>query len=237
MSGEVLRSKAHYVEARKEMRRRGIDCASSTLSRILRRLHLLGGVSVGDRVKSWDVLKTVQFIERSVPANGAVLDIGAFGSEVLSVLHRLKYTALTGIDLNPKIAHMPYPHAIRYMVGDLMKTPFSDGSFDAITAISVIEHGFDADRLLREMSRILKPGGYFIASVDYWPDKIDTKGMNVFGLDWTIFSKSELTSLITSAEAFDLAPCGPLNLDVAEPSIAWQGKRYAFAWIALKKTR
>ncbi len=236
MSGEVLRSKFQYAEAREEMRRRGIDCASSTLSRYLRRLHLIGGVSVGDRVKSWDVLKTIQFIERSVPAGCAVLDIGAFGSEVLCILHRLKYTNLTGVDLNPKIADMPCQDAIRYVVGDLMQTPFSGGSFDAITAISVIEHGFDAERLLQEVSRLLKPGGHFIASVDYWPDKIDTSGMNIFGLDWTIFSKQELTSFMTRAGTFGLAPCGPLDLDADVPSITWQGKQYTFAWFALKRT-
>ena len=235
MSSEVLQSKTQYIKARNDMRRRGVDVASSTLSRYLRRLHLIGGVSVGDLVKSWDVLKTVQFIERMVPSSGAVLDIGSFGSEVLCILHRLGYRNLTGIDLNPRISDMPHQDSVRYVVSDFMSTPFTDGSFDALTAISVIEHGFDAERLLRETSRILKPGGYFIASVDYWPEKIDTKGMNIFGMDWTIFSKQELISFIANAHEYGLLPCGPMELDVVEPSISWQGKQYSFAWFVLKK--
>jgi SAM-dependent methyltransferase len=237
MSAEVLRSKIQYAAARAEMRRRGIDCAGSRLMRLLHKLKIIGGVSIGDPIKSWDVLRTVQFIESKVCPDGAILDIGAFGSEILCILQRLKYSNLTGVDLNPKIANMHHQQTICYIIGDFMLTPLSDASFDAITAISVIEHGFEAKRLLREMSRLLKPGGYFIASVDYWPDKIDTTGMNIFGMDWKIFSKDELSSFIKEAEAYGFLPCGDVNLDITEPTISWQGKQYTFAWFALKKTK
>jgi SAM-dependent methyltransferase len=237
MSSAVLQSKMQYVAARAEMRRRGIDCASSRLTRLLHRLKIGNGVAIGDPVKSWDVFETLQFIENNVPRDGAILDIGVFGSEILCILHRLKYTSLTGVDLNPKITRMPHQQAIRYIISDFMQTPLNSASFDAITAISVIEHGFEAKGLLREMSRLLKPGGYFIASVDYWPDKIDTKGMNIFGMDWKIFSKDELSSFIKEAEAYGFQPFGDIHLDAAEPSISWQGKQYTFAWFALKKTK
>jgi SAM-dependent methyltransferase len=57
-----------------------------------------------------------------------------------------------------------------------MHTPFEDRSFSCITSISVIEHGFDGSRLVREVSRLLVRGGYFIASFDCWPEKIDSSG-------------------------------------------------------------
>jgi len=235
MSAEVLLSRTQNREARAEMTRRGIDCASSLFTRALRKFHLLPGISIGDRNKSWDVLKTVEFIEKNVLPDRAVLDIGAYGSEMLCLLHRLKYADLTGVDLNPKIVQMPHNDRIRYFNSDFMRSPFDNASFDAITAISVIEHGFDSHKLLTELSRLTKPGGYFIASVDYWPDKIDTSGMDPFGLSWNIFSKDELIAFFKDAGSFGYQLCGNIQLDVNEPSVAWEGKQYTFAWFALKK--
>jgi len=74
----------------------------------------------------------------------------------------------------------------------ILKYFFKSNYFSAITAISVIEHGFESDRLLAEVSRLLKVGGYFIVSVDYWKDKISTDGLTAFGMDWMIFSREDL---------------------------------------------
>jgi hypothetical protein len=72
------------------MRSRGIDCASSGLMRLLHKLKVIDGVAIGDPVKSRDVFKTVQFIESNVRPDGAILDVGAFGSEILCILQWLK---------------------------------------------------------------------------------------------------------------------------------------------------
>jgi SAM-dependent methyltransferase len=235
MSLEVLQSRTQYEDARALMRQRGIDCIDPLPKRILRKLGLLGGVNVGDARKSWDVYKTIQFIEAHVPLHAPVLDIGAYASEVLCSLHRLDYTALTGVDLNPKIIKMPYADSIRFSVHDFLHSPFPAATFSAVTAISVIEHGFDTKQLLREISRILRPGGFFIASVDYWPEKIDTRGINKFDLDWMIFSRGDLVSFLAEADKFGLKPFGPGNFDARDRVVSWQGKQYTFAWLALRK--
>ena len=164
------------------------------------------------------------------------MDIGAYSSEILPVLHRMKYSNLTGVDLNPRIKEMPFANTIRYEVADFMATPFSDASFGAITAISVIEHGFQSERLLREISRLLRPGGYFLASFDYWPEKVDTTGMDIFGMDWRIFSKAEVFDFIDEAQAYGLFPCCEIDLEAGEKVIHWGGKDYTFAWLALRKS-
>jgi SAM-dependent methyltransferase len=234
---EALQSKEQYLEARQKMQERDIDCADrlSFVEGLLERYGKLNRVKLGDVRKSWDVLKTVQFIEQRLAKSDAVLDIGAYGSEILIVLHKLGYNNLTGIDLNPKLHKMPDGDIIRYVTGNFMNTSFENGSFAAITSISVIEHGFNGEGLLREMARLLRPGGYFIASFDFWPTKIDTSNLDAFGMDWMIFSRDDVHRMIKTAEQFGLQPVQELNFAVGEPPIKWNGKQYTFGWLALQK--
>jgi SAM-dependent methyltransferase len=196
---------------------------------------VIRGVNVGDSRKSWDVLQTVSFLESALPLDAPVLDLGAFGSEIPCILHRMHFLEVSGIDLNPRIRSMPYAEVVEYQVGDFHRTPFATGRFAAITAISVIEHGFNSAMLLPEVSRLLRPGGYFIASFDYWPDKVETAGVNLFGLDWRIFSESEIRRFIDDGRGHGLAPQGEVALGASEKVIQWAGRGYTFGWLVLRK--
>jgi SAM-dependent methyltransferase len=235
MSLHVLQRRSQIQHARAELRRRSLSFADGRLRRLLRLARASRRVTLGDVRKSWDILLTAQFIEQHVGREAAILDIGAHASEILSILHALGYRELTGIDLDPSVTRMPNADAIRYQVGDFMRTPFADASFGAVTAVSVIEHGFQPARLLTEMSRILRPGGYFIASFDYWPDKLDTQGIRPFAMDWCIFSRADVLALVDAAIGVGLRPIGPLALDAESPVIEWGARRYTFAWLALRK--
>lgn len=239
MAVKVLQHKTEIQEARKELLRRGVSALTSNrlINRICNRLCLKRNVPIGHVLKSWDILLTADLIQGRLPVTAPILDIGACFSEILCVLHRMKYTALAGIDLNPEVVRMPYAKRIRYEVGNFMHTPFADKSFAAITAISVIEHGFQSGALLKEITRLLRPGGYFIASVDYWPKKIDTSGHDMFNTDWRIFSSEEVLAFIDEAKGYGLSPCGPVDLGAAEALVETAGKSYTFAWLALQKTK
>jgi SAM-dependent methyltransferase len=238
MTLEVLQEKLQINKARQELLNKGIssvDTPDSPLRSLGRRLGFVRDVVVGDMVKSWDVLATVNFIERHVKKNDPILDIGCYASEAIVALHKLGYSNLTGADLNPNLHRMPHQDFIRYEIADFMHTKFEDASFQAITSISVIEHGFDGVALLKEMSRLLKPGGYFIASFDYWPEKIDTSGTTFFGMEWTIFSQDEIRSFVTGAAGYGLYPVGEMKYAGQEKAIDFAGKQYTFGWLVLAK--
>lgn len=218
------------------MKRRGLSCLGPLYTRALRRLHLIPGVNVGDNRKSWDVLKTVTFLEERLGLEAPILDLGAFASEIPCALHRLGFSQVAGVDLNTRLGGMPYAKSVRYVIGDFHRTPFINGAFAAVTAISVIEHGFEPQRLLSEISRLLMPGGYFLASFDYWPDKIDTSGIDLFGMDWRIFSRGDVKELLAKAEASRLTTDGAVNLDASDKVIRSSGKEYTFGWFALRKS-
>jgi len=235
MSVEVLTKSADNTRARMEMRRRGLDFVTPRLTRLLRKAHLLRGVNVGLPQKSWDVLRTLQFVEQHVGKAAPILDLGAYSSEILLSLYKVGFSDLTGIDLDPDVTRMPYRESIKYVTGDFAHTEFPNETFGAITAISVVEHGFCGPKVFREVSRILKTGGYFIGSTDYWPEKVDTSGVTVYGLDWTVFSKDDLGNLIEEARKYGLVPVGELNFEASERTVSWLKRDYTFAWFAFQK--
>jgi ubiquinone/menaquinone biosynthesis C-methylase UbiE len=232
---EVLQNKLQINKARQVLVNKGASLVESPLRSLMRKLGLVRGVAMGDMVKSWDVLATLNFLENNVKKKEPILDIGCYASEVIVALHKLGYSNLTGADLNPNLQKMPYQNDIHYEITDFMHTKFEDASFRAITSISVIEHGFDEQSLLKEMSRLLRPGGYFIASFDYWPEKIDTTGIKFFGMDWKIFSRNEVIDFVKKAASYGLFPNGEMNYVGQDKPIDCADKQYTFGWIVLKK--
>ncbi len=56
------------------------------------------------------------------------------------------------------------------VVGSATDIPLSDATFDTVVCTEVLEHVADPLKALREMYRVLKPGGYLILSTPmYWP--------------------------------------------------------------------
>lgn len=53
------------------------------------------------------------------------------------------------------------------LVCDAQMLPFSTATFDVLVAFELMEHIPDTSRLLQEMSRVVKPGGYVMVSVPF----------------------------------------------------------------------
>jgi ubiquinone/menaquinone biosynthesis C-methylase UbiE len=53
---------------------------------------------------------------------------------------------------------------VEYMVGNALRLPFEDGSFDAAVCQTVLMHLPDPPKAVSEMSRVLKQGGIFMAA-------------------------------------------------------------------------
>jgi len=235
MSLSVLQTRDQIDKDRAELKRRGLSFLAPAWKVFLARWGLNDGLLLGDPIKSWDLLKSLDFFEKNLAKDDPILDLGAYASEILPALHALGFNKLGGVDLNPKLAEMPHPGEISYTIGDFMKTPLPDGSMAAVTSTSVIEHGFDGERLLDESARLLRPGGYFIASFDYWPEKLDTSGIEIFDMSWTIFSREEIEDFIARAATRGFKPVGALEFDGKDKVIDCLDRRYTFAWLALRK--
>ena len=239
MTMRVLHADQQIAAARAELAARGVPKLESAYTgyakRIARRLGIEPSPTVGDLIKSWDVLETLRFLEAKVPRSAAIVDLGAYASEILLVLDTAGFTDLTGVDLNSRLTNMPAADRINYVVSDFMATGLAPDAYSAITSISVIEHGYDPERLFAEAARLLKPEGYFIASFDYWPDKIATPGVRFFNMDWLIFSREDVEAMLGVAARHGLYPVGDLMFDGKDKAIEHGGFAYTFGWLALQK--
>ena len=235
MSFDTLKEQSQINKARKVLVARKLSSLKAPFYFLLKKIGLSKDVLLGDFVKSWDVLNTLLFIEKNLKTEDPILDIGCYASEIIVALHKDGFKKLTGADLNPELNKMPFNHKIRYVNTNFMRTNFPNNSFKAVTAISVIEHGFNAHGLLKEMSRIIMPGGYFISSFDYWPEKIDTTDIKFFGIDWIIFSKEDVKEFVSLAANYNFFPVGEMSYKSQTAIIKCANKEYTFGWLVLEK--
>jgi SAM-dependent methyltransferase len=75
---------------------------------------------------------------------------------------------VVGVDLSPDaIAYARERYArpnVEFRVGDALALEFPDRTFDVVCSFETIEHLSDQDRFLRQVVRVLRPGGVLIAS-------------------------------------------------------------------------
>ncbi|MFV2172857.1 class I SAM-dependent methyltransferase [Actinomadura sp. LOL_016] len=68
---------------------------------------------------------------------------------------------------------VPADAAAETVRGDALELPFPDDHFDAIVASEVLEHIPDDMRAMRELMRVLRPGGRLAATVPSWlPERV-----------------------------------------------------------------
>jgi len=87
----------------------------------------------------------------------ACLDLGCGGGAYRAPLERLGYR-WCGVDFsNPRAP----------LWGDVHALPFRDGAFELVVSLAVLEHVQFPSVALREVARVLEPGGTFFGSVAY----------------------------------------------------------------------
>ena len=109
-----------------------------------------------------------RILELLGPEPGKLLDAGCGPAFIAKELERTR-CAYWGLDGSPHMLtlaaqHLPPEAAARLAIGDVQHVPYPDGFFDSVLCIGVIERTRDDRAVLRELLRVLKPGGTLVVS-------------------------------------------------------------------------
>jgi len=112
-------------------------------------------------VKNYSLTKKVKLITRLNNGVGNLLDVGAGTGDFLAYAKK-SHWSVQGIEPNESARVLAKSKDVQL---DSESSAFVSNSFDVITMWHVLEHVPDLDTQIKELKRLLKPGGYLIIAV------------------------------------------------------------------------
>ena len=121
---------------------------------------------------------TVDYDRLGVRPGDRVLDLGCgFGRHAFEAARR--GASVVALDAGPEevaqvrgtfaamieMGEIPADHPATAVQGDALSLPFDDGTFDRVIASEVLEHIPDDSAAIRELARVLRPGGSMAVTV------------------------------------------------------------------------
>lgn len=115
-----------------------------------------------DKAEWGNFQSNIDLIQRSdaLARTRSVLEIGTGKGKLLEMLQRQGHHAVgIDVDIDALRAGLETHGAIPVVLASGDNLPFPDGAFDLVLSFDVFEHIADTDRHLREVRRVMAPGG------------------------------------------------------------------------------
>ena len=137
--------------------------------------------------------KTVSLVKLNDKSK--VLDIGYGNGHLIKKMYKKYRPFVCGIDISEDMraaaekrnAAALKDGKLRLSIGDCCKLEYDDGTFDAVTSVNTIYFWNDTLQGMKEIFRVLKPGGAFYNTVyaKEWLQKLSytRKGFRMFELE------------------------------------------------------
>ena len=119
-----------------------------------------------------------------IPRGAHVLEVGCGAGKIARYLSPLvKCKSYTAIDIDPKMIAQAESEAeslsrVIFQVADVCHLPFEDNFFDVVIELDVLHHLTDWKKGIREIHRVLKPKGKFLAR-DYSLESFTLPGIGL----------------------------------------------------------
>lgn len=134
--------------------------------------------------------------------NGKVLDIGCGNGHLIKRLAKMGWD-VEGMDFDPVAVEYCNQQGLNARAGDFFELNYPSNTYDAVTMSHVIEHVPDPLKTLKEIHRILKPGGKIVMAT---PNSESWMYTDLFKGDWLslhppahihIFNLKNLSKVVT----------------------------------------
>ncbi len=151
-----------------------------------------------------DTVRDLRIISNYLPRRGRVLDAGG-GVGRIAIPLAEKGLRVTLLDISKTALKLAKRRAkrkgvenlIEFVEGDVCELEFEDNTFDLVLALrDVVNYAYDRKKAAKELVRVLKPGGYLIASVSnrvFWLTKLERWGYNLEKVKSLLVTESMLT--------------------------------------------
>jgi ubiquinone/menaquinone biosynthesis C-methylase UbiE len=134
---------------------------------------------INSPVRTWVQKREIAFFEkvRPLPAGSRCLEIGCGRGKGVELVHRAFHPSrVDGMDIDPLMIDLAKKRSrgdVRdisfFFVADAQNLPYPDDCMDAVINFGIIHHLEDWEKGIREIARVLKPGGLFYFEEIYPP--------------------------------------------------------------------
>jgi SAM-dependent methyltransferase len=93
-----------------------------------------------------------------------VLEVGCGRGELAERMKSELDASVVAVDQSERMVELTRARGVEAIAGDVHQLPFRDRSFDCVVAAWMLYHASDVDLAVRELRRVLRPGGRLVAA-------------------------------------------------------------------------
>ncbi|MCB9526874.1 MAG: class I SAM-dependent methyltransferase [Myxococcales bacterium] len=119
-----------------------------------------------DKLRAQAVIASLGKLGARLGGETRLLDVGCGLGGFARAMRALAGVRAEGLDFDPRCAPLAAElHGLPVATGELRAQRYPDGAFDVVTSWHCLEHTYDPGAELREMARIVAPGGWLVVEV------------------------------------------------------------------------